>query len=359
MRATRILTQRPDRAVLALAELCREREDELHRAPRSSSPAPRSMSTSGRGAYGAGGGSSSGGQVHNAAWRSHSQAAPFDRLGPPTPMEGGGRGRQSDGDVSEYSAQDLWLSSQGSNLGGVGSLGLQGFEPAASGSGGSSSANNSNGRGRDTQARGLETPGAGYRGARRAVSAYDDGAGSGSISAPLSPHRLYAQLEMGKGPQIPQSSWPSAMMNYDPRQHSTAGMPVSSASQRGQPRSASLVPGSRSIGEERDVPSSLPTFAPFSPAAPTSSLKPLNGEPAAYISPSTLLSPPSQSAALPSGNAGNAIDSLANNFNQLGVSPPGAGAENPAGARVAEVKGAKASSKSGSGVQSPTKKPTI
>jgi len=355
MRATRILTQRPDRAVLALAELCREREDELHRAPRSSSPAPRSMSTSGRGAYGSGGG----GQVHNAAWRSHSQAAPFDRLGPPGPLEGGSRGRQSEGDVSEYSAQDLWLSSQGSNLGGVGSLGLQGFEPVASGSGSASGATNSN-RGRDTQARGLETPGAGYRGARRAVSAYDDGAGSGSISAPLSPHRLYAQLEMGKGPQIPQSNWPSSMMNYDPRQHSTAGMPVSSASQRGQPRSASLVPGGRSIGEERDIPSSLPTFAPFSPAAPTSSLKPLNGEPAAYISPSTLLSPPSQIAALPPANAESAIDSLATNFNQLGVSPPGVGAENPAANRVAEVKGkGTETSKPRSVSQSPTKKPTI
>jgi hypothetical protein len=39
-----ILTQhrdQRDRAVLALAELCMEREDELARAPRSSSPAPR------------------------------------------------------------------------------------------------------------------------------------------------------------------------------------------------------------------------------------------------------------------------------------------------------------------------------
>jgi terminal uridylyltransferase len=326
MRATRILTQRPDRAVLALAELCREREDELHRAPRSSSPAPRSMSAS-RAPFPP--------PVQAAPWRSQSQA-------PYSHAESGGRSRQSEGDPNEFSAQDLWLSAQGSNLGGVGpgSLGLQGFEPPASASASTSGSVSGNGRGRDTVSRGLETPGGAYRNTRRAVSAYDDGAGSGSISAPLSPHRLYAQLEMGKGPQLNQANWQSSMIGYDPRQHSTAGMPVGSSSHRGQPRSASQVPGTavKSVGAERGgLTSPMPTFAPFSPAAPTSSLRPLNGEMASYISPSTLLSPPQASANLPAGSATSAIDGLANSFDKMGVNPPGQGPENPTEARKADA----------------------
>lgn len=324
MRATRILTQRPDRAVLALAELCREREDELHRAPRSSSPAPRSMSAS-RTPFPP--------PVQAAPWRSQSQA-PYPHA------EGGGRSRQSDVDPSEFSAQDLWLSAQGSNLGGVGSgsLGLQGFDAPASGAG--SASGSAGGRGRDTQSRGLETPGGAYRNTRRAVSAYDDGAGSGSISAPLSPHRLYAQLEMGKGPQLNQANWQTSMLGYDPRQHSTAGMPVGSSSHRGQPRSTSQVPGTavKSVGAERGgLTSPMPTFAPFSPAAPTSSLRPLNGEMASYISPSTLLSPPQAATNLPGASASAAIDGLASSFDKMGVNPPGKGAENPSEARAAEV----------------------
>ena len=325
MRATRILTQRPDRAVLALAELCREREDELHRAPRSSSPAPRSMSAS-RTPFPP--------PVQSTPWRSQSQA--------PYHAESGGRSRQSESDPSEFSAQDLWLSAQGSNLGGVGpgSLGLQGFEPPVSASASASGSGSGSGRGRDTSSRGLETPGGAYRNTRRAVSAYDDGAGSGSISAPLSPHRLYAQLEMGKGPQLNQASWQSSMLGYDPRQHSTAGMPVGSSSHRGQPRSASQVPGTavKSVGAERGgLTSPMPTFAPFSPAAPTSSLRPLNGEMASYISPSTLLSPQQPSTNLPSGSAGAAIDGLASSFDKMGVNPPGQGAENPSEARAVET----------------------
>jgi terminal uridylyltransferase len=285
--------------------------------------------------------------VHSGNWRSHSQA-PYDRLGPQ--VDNGSRGRQSDGDISEFSAQELWLSSQGSSLGGVGSLGLQGFEPT-----GSASASGSN-RGRDTQARGLDGPAAGYRGSRRAVSAYDDGAGSGSISAPLSPHRLYAQLEMGKGPQLSQPNWPTSMI-YDPRHHSTAGMPVGSSSHRPGTRSASLASGPPgSIAGDLEPTSPLPVFAPFSPAAPTSALRPLNGEPASYISPSTLLSPPTDKQKLPATAGGAAIDQLANSFDKMGVNPPGKGAENPSQARKEEVE--KPASSSSSGKQGSVKPPS-
>lgn len=351
MRATRILTQRPDRAVLALGELCQERDDELHRAPRSSSPAPRSMSA-GRGGF-------TPTPAPN-GWRSQSQM-PYDRLAAPgAPVDAGNRSRQTDLDAgSDYNAQDVWHSSQGTNLGNLGTLGLQGFEPT-----GSSHHSNNNNRGRDTQSRTLETPGAGYRGPRRAVSAYDDGAGSGSISAPLSPHRLYAQLELGKGPQLAQSNWPTSIMDYDPRHHSTAGMPVASSSHRGgSGRSASLIPGSvNGKNSAVEPPSHLPTFAPFSPPAPTSSLRPLNGEPAQYISPSTLLSPPTGKQALPNAAAATAaIDHLVSSFDKMGVNPPGKGAENPAEKRRDEVESStpKAAAGSATTSRSPEKKRSI
>jgi terminal uridylyltransferase len=295
--------------------------------------------------------------MNNGAWRSHSQA-PFDRLGQsphlePAHSSSKNRPRHSDGgDTSEYSAQEMWLASQGPNLGGVnnGGFGGSAFEQQHVSS-----------RGRDTQSRGLETPGAGYRGTRRAVSAYDDGAGSGSISAPLSPHRLYAQLEMGKGPTPNQPNWPS--YQYDPRLHATPGMPViSSSSHRnvGGSRSASIAPSTSSIPVKNTAsPSSpLPAFAPFSPVGHNSTLQALNGEPAAYISPSTLLSPPHGNAALPGAPlAATAVDQLASSFGQMGVNPPGQGAEDPSKDRRNVDLGSSRDSRSKPG--SPTKKPTL
>ncbi|ORY26876.1 hypothetical protein BCR39DRAFT_248154 [Naematelia encephala] len=323
MRATRILTQRPDRAVLALAELCREREDELARAPRSASPAPRSLSAT-RGGFQP--------PVPNGAgWRSHSQV-PFDRLAPqhldPTSSR---RGRASEDDVQDYSAQDLWLQSQGTNLGGVGGLGLgfseHGFDLASL-------------RGRDTSSRGLDTPGGFKSNSRRSASAYEGG--SGTVSAPLSPHRLYAQLELGKGTQPTQPTWGT----YDPRLHLSPGMTMervsgASSSYRGGSRSGSRLP---SNGERRSIDnepvSPLPAFAPFSPAVPTSTLRPLNGEPASYLSPSTLLSPEAKQPVLPPSTAPAtaAVDGLAASFGKMGVNPPGRGPENPTQARTDQVR---------------------
>ena len=321
------MTQRPDRAVLALAELCRERDDDLHRAPRSASPAPRSLSA-GRGGF------NPPPPPHNGVWRSHSQV-PLDRLAPAPHIEASHpqshRDRQSEGDGSEYTAQEMWLASQGPNLGGVGSLGL-GFEATGP-------------RGRDTQSRGLETPGGGYRGPRTEPVRHEDGAGSGSISAPLSPHRLYAQLEMGKGPQPSQPNWPATVLTYDPRHHATAGMPVNpSSSHRLPARAATLATGSSTVprsDRERDPTLPLPAFSPFSPVGASSTLQPLNGEPASYISPSTLLSPPHDTRALPTGNGGPGldVDSLASSFGMMGVCPPGKGAEDPSEAREVQVAG--------------------
>ncbi len=237
----------------------------------------------------------------------------------------GRRGRQSEGDVPDYSAQELWLASQGANLGGVGGLGLgfteYGFDPNGA-------------RGRDTATRGLEIPGS-YRESRRSASVYEGG--SGSISAPLSPHRLYAQLELGKGPQ----NWPA----YDPRLHASPGMPVDRVSGpsnyrtgtnnalRGASRSGSLIPTNGSHLADIEPPSPLPAFAPFSPPNPIpSTLQPLNVESANYISPSTLLSPAPEPQSLPKS----AVNSLAQSFDRMGVSPPGKGAENPAGTRRTE-----------------------
>ena len=318
---TQILTQRPDRAVVALAELCREREDELQRAPRSSSPAPRALSQP------RGGGGYTNPAAGTAAWRSHSQV-PFDRLAPPSSYEGAGRrGRQSEGSVADsqdLSAQELWLASQGNNLGNVGSLGL-GFPDSLEMQGG---------RGRDTSSRGLETPGGGPFSTRRSATNYDhENPGSGSISAPLSPHRLYAQLEMGKGPAV---GWPA----YDPRQHAVPGVPFTPGgpssyanrpgSTSGQKRSG-MVPGpssSNGSAGQSTIHEAVPTpstFQPFSPPMPHSKLRHMNGETMAssFISPSTLLSPPQQPASLPQG-----VDSLINDFGRMGVAPPGAGVEN-------------------------------
>ncbi|CAD6585977.1 MAG: hypothetical protein TREMPRED_004293 [Tremellales sp. Tagirdzhanova-0007] len=319
MRATRILTQRPDRAVLALAELCREREDELQHAPRSASPATRSFSAS-RGSFT--------NSVHNGGWRSHSQA-PAERLAPAPHIEtpSARRGRQSEGSAGDYSAQDLWLASQGANLGDVsgGTLGVMehGFD-----------ANNA--RGRDTAARGLETPDS-YRGAR--ISTHEGG--SGSISAPLSPHKPYAQLDFGRGSE----NWPGT---YDPRLHASPGMPVdrvsgpsnyrttSNAASYGSSRSGPLVPtNGEHVGGDIEPYMSLPAFVPFQPKHTTSSNRGSINSPAAnYISPSTLLSPTQEPPSLPTPT----VDTLNRDFSKMGVSPPGRGVENPAGARQAETR---------------------
>lgn len=272
------------------------------------------------------------------AWRSQSQMT-FDRLGP-SQYEPPARGRGSEGDINnDYTAQELWLASQGTNLGGVGSLGL-GFPETPFSSGG---------RGRDTASRGLETPGGPYSSARRQAGAYDtDNGGPGSVSAPLSPHRLYAQLEMGKGPAKVPTGWPT----YDPRQNvSGAPMPVgggagSASGYRSVSRttgglhaptgpggSSSISPRANANGSSStkplDPPSPLPSFQPFSPPLPNSTLRHINGEPGAttFISPSTLLSPPQDLATLPPLAS---VDNLANTFGRLGVQPPGEGAENDA-----------------------------
>lgn len=119
-RPSQILTARPERAVLALAELCIEREDELARAPRSASPAPRAMASGGRGA--------------GPGWRSQMAGGPLDRLSPT--LNGllgdseefgrrsyshmGRRGRQSEpgGEARQMSAQEMWLANQNFGLDG-------------------------------------------------------------------------------------------------------------------------------------------------------------------------------------------------------------------------------------------------
>ncbi|WVQ76777.1 hypothetical protein IAR50_006451 [Cryptococcus sp. DSM 104548] len=347
MRATRILTQRPDRAVLALAELCREREDELQRAPRSSSPAPRALSAT-RGSYN---------PPHaSGQWRSHSQA-PYERLSSSSAHET--RGRRTDCDVPEYSAQELWLQSQGPNLGGIHNgapnmgfeeIGLQGT------------------RGRDTAARGLDVLGStptDTSSVRRSITFSADKVvpPSGTVSAPLSPHRLYAQLELGKGLG---SVIPPMWAGYDPKLHASAGMPLGmssrsglrSQSQRGGSRSGSAPGSSGSLATSSGAvngaqsttfigvrpPSPIPSFAPFdepsvtasaahandSRAAPAPSLMATKhlpatvggsaGTPAHFISPSTLLSPPMGSATLSDTNVeASSADTLADSLSTMSV----------------------------------------
>lgn len=247
MRATRILTQRHERAVLALAELCREREDELLRAPRSASPAPRTIGVGRqfetRGSSGS-----------NPGWRAQSQPA-YERYPVPTPPPNGlhsepaRRGRTSDIAAPDLqaqqapAAQDLWLASQGTNLGNPSSLGLGGLGEAAFAD------YNTRGRVADPHV--------------RARPNYDNPNSGGTVSAPLSPSRLYAQLEIGRGPSAP---WPAFERSYErgyaARQHAPSGLHHS---------------------HTPETP--LPTFAPFSPPNQGRELE------RDFISPSTLLSP--------------------------------------------------------------------
>lgn len=236
-----------------------------------------------------------------------------------------GRGSESDA-VGDFATPDVWTQNHLPTPGGASSIGLGLNDHGLDVSGV---------RGRDTVSRGLETPG--YRNSKRVTSSYEGG--SGTVSAPLSPHRLYAQLELGKGPQPSQPNWSA----YDPRQYASPGMPVdrvagpSSYRNVSGPttasRSGSMAPVN---GQHLDTetPSSLPSFAPFSPDTRTSTLQPLKGEPADYISPSTLLSPEQIKATLPK----NSVEGLAASFDKLGVKPPGAGAENPKEKREEESK---------------------
>lgn len=338
-----ILTQRPERAVHALAELCVEREEELARAPRSSSPAPRNMS-SGRSPFPVGSG-----------WRSTSQA-PHDRLSPammpgdahdefarrPLPSH---MGRRDGNGMGEYqpSAQEMWLANQG--------LGLDFALPAAVAAMGVPGAAYGDGlRGRDTSTRqldGFEGPSGGGSG-RRAQSHVEGG--SGSISVPLSPVRPYAQIE---GSRAASGTWsasvsprhaagkPQQAPYFDPRHYASHGLPVRRASgsqtagsaagyRRSNPNMASSSasfaqpqpqynsnsrqqsptnPARRNVqstGKGSDPfageTSPLPAFAPF--ASPMPAKRPLgaaagNGSAATFISPSALLSPPPQHAVPP------------------------------------------------------------
>lgn len=173
----------------------------------------------------------------------------------------------------------------------------------------------------------------------------------------MSPHRLYAQLELGKGPQPAHVHWGA----FDPRaQISPAMMPerASGASSfrtgtasSGPSRSGSLnlnvpnvtaPPHPTGLSLESAGPaeptSPLPPFMPFSPPMPQTTLRPLNGEPASYISPSTLLSPPSAPKDLRAvGGAG--IEGLTRDFGKMGVKPPGQGPENEAKEHAKEAKG--------------------
>jgi terminal uridylyltransferase len=216
-----ILTGRPERAVLALAELCVEREEELARAPRSASPAPKNV-PAGRSPFALGGG-----------WRNHMQGSSIDRLSPtlnsllgpgelddfnrrPFPSHmAARRGRQSEpGHPRQYSSQELWLANQG--------LGLDFQLPPSVG--GRYPGTNDNFRGRDTSTRQIDPAygngnGAGHNPPRRAASITENssnggmGFASGSASAPISPVKaagqLHEQQQRNYGPSGTWSTGPS------------------------------------------------------------------------------------------------------------------------------------------------------
>lgn len=360
----------------ALAELCVEREDELARAPRSSSPAPRNMSA-GRSPFPVGSG-----------WRSSSQA-PHDRLSPalmpgdahdefarrPLPSHMARR----DVGMGEYqpSAQELWLANQG--------LGLDFALPAAVAAMGVPGAAYGDGlRGRDTSTRqldGLDSMAAAGGSGRRANSHVEGG--SGSVSVPLSPVRPYAQID---GSSRPSGTWsatvsprhaagkPQQQPYFDPRHYASHGLPVrrASGSQSGTgvanyrrsnpnmasssasfaqpqfvsnsrqqsptnpPRRGYAIPPGQSADPFGGETSPLPTFAPF--ASPMPAKRALGGSTAnassaTFISPSALLSPPPQHAAPPAfaqyangwnapgepGDVGISIEDVTRNLGQLGL----------------------------------------
>ncbi|KAL1409910.1 hypothetical protein Q8F55_003909 [Vanrija albida] len=370
MRATRILTQRPERAVLALAELCRERDDELLRAPRSASPAPRTLSV-GRGGFG-----NASAAANGPGWRSQSQqphdryhaggaGAGGDRYGPtngpgPSPMAPEAnqrRGRTNEvsagaaasaaaaSGVSERNvAQDMWLAAQGPNLGNPSGLGLGGVADSPFAEYG--------GRGREPVTRAMDPSQYPARARdRRQASNYDNPNAAGTVSAPLSPSRLYAQLEIGRG-----WAYDSPGGFGAPGTRPSGGnTPSAGPSTFGAPGSSNEArPGRRNVSNTRDLShppsqlaqshtlgdddptSPLPTFAPFSPPVLPSSLHPSMAESgsgsAPYISPSALLSPSPQVPGLP-GEVDKGVESLTHGFGALGVDPAGGDAKREKEAR--------------------------
>lgn len=229
------------------------------------------------------------------------------------------------------SAQDLWLQSQGANLGNgpTGSLGLGGV--------GESQFSDYNQRGGRIDAR--------YAGARptpsRTATAYDNPNAAGTVSAPLSPSRLYAQLELGRGPSAP--TW-----NYESQARGGAyGAP--GAPPTGGSSFAGSAPGEGSGSRIRNAPggrdlslppsqlhqshtaadtSPLPTFAPFSPPTLSAPLAHAGGNDknnATFISPSTLLSPAPQQSQLPPAGGAEGVEVLTQTFDKLGVGKDDAG----------------------------------
>ncbi|KLT41907.1 hypothetical protein CC85DRAFT_101955 [Cutaneotrichosporon oleaginosum] len=294
MRATRILTQRHDRAVLALAELCREREDELLRAPRSASPAPRTIA-GGRAHFGAGA---------REGWQRSQSQQPYERAfsgnGPEAPR----RGRAVDNGPAAApeapSAQDMWLAAQGANLG----------SPAPSGLGLGGDPAFEYRRGREAASPSFPAP------VRRRAPAYDNPNAAGTVSAPLSPSRLYAQLEIGRGPSAPAPApWPPAFEGQRGG-FGAPGMPPVGPVVRPAARDLSIPPSGLHQSHTPDPGSPLSTFAPFSPPVIASTLHPSSAEGknnGSYISPSALLSPAPASGPLPKDG------DLVQGFSKLGV----------------------------------------
>lgn len=367
MRATRILTQRPERAVLALAELCRERDDELLRAPRSASPAPRTLNV--RAPFNSG---------STPGWRSQSQQ-PHDRYqgggrdgyerherhapphNGPSPVNDGPsharRGRQSDtGPGSSAAGSDMsnderWLQSHAAAAGG--GLGLGGFNEA--------SIPDFNSRGRDVapvsvplhRPSPLEANNSRSNSGRRGTTSYDNPNAVGTVSAPLSPSRLYAQLEIGRGAGAGAPQWstgyesqrggafgaPGGPTSAHPAGPSTYGAGQGHAGGDAPSARGRVVSGNRDLSmpssqlhlshsaNEHEPASPLPAFAPFSPPVLATSLHPNSASGSAgmgtknnteaFISPSTLLSPSPQVPPLPAD--GSKVESLAKSFGQLGV----------------------------------------
>lgn len=259
------------------------------------------------------------------------------------PMHGR-RGRTSDQGVGPNSAAplsaapempaapDLWTQSRSGPVPNSGantsSLGLGGVpEPAFPAE--------YNQRGRDPVSRAMENNFPRSSGSRRGTASYDNPNAVGTVSAPLSPSRLYAQLEIGRG-------W-----GYD--QRGSYGAPGGPAGPAHTPSPSTYGPASagpdgpaargRNVSSTRDLsmPSSqlhqshsvdptspLPAFTPFSPPVLSASLHPSSAagkkeSGAPFISPSTLLSPQTQTNSLPAGK----VDSLAQSFGQLGVDTKG------------------------------------
>ncbi len=345
-----ILTGRPERAVLALAELCVEREEELARAPRSASPAPKAV-PGGRSPFALGGG-----------WRNHMQGSNVDRLSPTlNSLLGSGelddfgrrpfpahmtsrRGRQSEpGHPRNISAQDLYLANQG--------LGLD-FQlpPSQANRYGNGDAN---ARGRDHGSRQMEGnyhPGGYNQPPRRAASIADGGAsndnsmGSGTASAPISPVKgngqTQDQRQYGNGtwstgpsprhqhaPRLPMGGYQNGPAGYrrvsaEPNR-SVGGVPANNGLQAQRfpipgyqnqqnaqsrraysagpshnlnaPPNAAGPIGANGLATVADSGSPLPAFQPFATSPMQGNAALANGghgsEYAQYISPAALLSP--------------------------------------------------------------------